>query len=179
MQVTRRHAFVERTFLKQIDPYLARVSGVTKMVQPAIRYGSLVAVLGRCPVWGFAVTSAPDEPAKEQPTEEQTIDPQAADKVVADLKRIGELIKQLDHDKFEVRQKAADELARIGRPAIEPLKMLLASRPNLELAKRATGILEAMPKPKPNKVATAVLIAALNKEIDLDKGVDPNTPLKD
>jgi hypothetical protein len=114
---------------------------------------------------------AADEPAKT--------DPQAADKVIADLKRIGDLIKQLDHDKFEIRQKATDELVKIGRPAVEPLKMLLASRPNLELAKRASGILEAMPKEKVGKLSTAALIAALHKPIDLDKGVDANTPLRD
>jgi len=116
---------------------------------------------------------AADEPAKDQ------VDPQAADKVIADLKRIGDLIKQLDHDKFEVRQKASDELVKIGKPAVEPLKMLLASRPNLELAKRATGILEAMPKEKVSKLATSALIAGLHKPINLDNGIDANTPLKD
>src|SRR5262249_41550290 len=148
-----RHAFLNgrcRRFPKQIDPYLARLSGVTKMVQPAIRYASLVAVLGLCLVWGLPAPTADDEPAQahEQAKDEPKVDPQDAENVVANLKRIGELIKQLDHDKFEVRQKASDELVKIGRPAIAPLKMLLASRPNLELAKRATGILEAMPKEK-------------------------------
>lgn len=143
------------------------------MLHRAFRYGSLLAVLGLCLAFGVPRPTVADEPIKEK------VDPQAADKVIADLKRIGELIKKLDDDKFDVRQKAADELVRIGKPAVEPLKMLLASRPNLELAKRATGILEAMPKDKINKVATPVLIAALNKPIDLDKGVDANTPLKD
>src|SRR5262249_32779573 len=68
---------------------------------------------------------------------------------------------------------------KIGKPAVEPLKMLLASRPNLELAKRATGILEAMPKEKVGKLATSALIAGLHKPINLDAGIDANTPLKD
>jgi hypothetical protein len=142
-----------------------------------LRTSLYVVVLGTCAALGLvwhvpiATNAADTQPAKP--------DAQAADKVVAELKLIGELIKQLDDDKFEKRQQATEQLIKIGRPAVEPLRRLLASNPNLELAKRATGILEAMPKEKSKGRKTRELIAALNKTVDLDKGIDANTPLKD
>jgi hypothetical protein len=123
--------------------------------------------------WATTLHTFANDPAKSKP------DAKAADEVIAELKRIGELIKQLDDDKFEKRQQATEQLLKIGKPAIEPLKLLLASNPNLELAKRASNILENMPKEKIKGIKTKELIARLAKPISFENGIPANTPLRD
>jgi hypothetical protein len=125
-------------------------------------------------VLGLAsLTLAPLLPADEPPPKAQ---PQAVDQVVAELRQIATLLHQLDDPKFEVRQKASDQLQQIGTPVVEPLKRLLAGNPPLEVAARATTILQGIKK---EKSKAAELRAKLNQPVNLDKGIDGHTPLKD
>jgi WD40 repeat protein len=70
------------------------------------------------------------------------------DKVLAqpavDPKRIERLVADLDAPTFLARQKAADELAGLGMPALRAVKMVLASKPPLELTRRAERLVETL-----------------------------------
>jgi hypothetical protein len=57
---------------------------------------------------------------------------------------IARLIQDLDSEKFEVRKQAEEELEQLGKPALEPLKRLLAEKPPLEVVMRATRLLERL-----------------------------------
>jgi hypothetical protein len=59
-----------------------------------------------------------------------------------DEKRIAQLVKDLDADDFDVREKASDELARVGEPAAGALRKALEGAPSAELRVRATQLLE-------------------------------------
>jgi hypothetical protein len=105
----------------------------------------------------------------------------AIDKMIAELKAVGELVKQLDDAKFDVRQQAAERLIRIGKPAVEPLKRVLEAKPNLETANRISSIISAIRR-KDNVAVfakTAELRAKLAKTVDLENGFAPNTTLSD
>lgn len=54
-----------------------------------------------------------------------------------DPERVKRLIADLDAPAFAARQKAADELATLGIPALRAVKAVLAGKPGLELARRA------------------------------------------
>lgn len=58
--------------------------------------------------------------------------------------RIARLLKDLDSEKFQARKQAEEELLQLGKPALDPLKRVLASKPSLELATRATRLLEKL-----------------------------------
>ena len=58
-------------------------------------------------------------------------------------KRIADLIRQLDDDDWRVRQKATDELKRIGSPAHRLLNKTLAGKPSPEVQSRIEDILAA------------------------------------
>jgi hypothetical protein len=103
------------------------------------------------------------------------------EKMIAELKAIAELVQQLDDAKFETRQQAAERLIRLGKPAIDPLKRVLAAKPSLETATRISNILSAIRRK--DKVAafakTAELRAKLAKPMDLENGIPPNTTFSD
>jgi WD40 repeat protein len=59
-----------------------------------------------------------------------------------DSKRITELIKELDSDDFDTREKASAELDRIGEPAEPLLRKALEGTPTAELRVRVTQLLD-------------------------------------
>jgi hypothetical protein len=104
-------------------------------------------------------------PAAEPPAP----DTRFRDKLIADV------IKRLESEKFDERQQATDLLRSLGRPTIEPLKQLLATNPNLEVATRARQLLRVLTKETPRRE----LRERLSRPIVLPQGIAPNTPLKD
>jgi RNA polymerase sigma factor (sigma-70 family) len=60
----------------------------------------------------------------------------------ADEKRIAQLIKDLDADDFDAREKASAELEKIGEPAAPALRKALEGTPTAELRIRATQLLD-------------------------------------
>jgi WD40 repeat protein len=56
--------------------------------------------------------------------------------------QIAQLVKQLDHDDFDVREKAMAELIRLGLTALPAVKKLLAGNPSVEAKRRAEEIME-------------------------------------
>ena len=98
------------------------------------------------------------------------------EQTIAELKQIAELAQQLDDKSFAKRQDASERLMQMGKPAVGPLQRLLAAKPSLEIAKRIEAILREIkkqhrPKNKLRKVLTP--------RINLEKGIEGNTPLKD
>jgi WD40 repeat protein len=71
-----------------------------------------------------------------------------------DAKRLKELVTQLDDKKFDVRQKAAQELAGWGEVAEKALQQTLADKPPLEVARRIEDLLEKLKQgpPSPGEV---------------------------
>jgi hypothetical protein len=59
-----------------------------------------------------------------------------------DPKRIAQLVKDLDSDEFDVREKASAELERVGEPAEAALRKVLEGTPSAELRLRANQLLE-------------------------------------
>jgi WD40 repeat protein len=59
-----------------------------------------------------------------------------------DAKRIAQLVKDLDADDFDVREKASEELARIGEPAAAALRQALEGTPSAEQRTRVNQLLE-------------------------------------
>jgi RNA polymerase sigma factor (sigma-70 family) len=59
-----------------------------------------------------------------------------------DPKRIDQLIADLDDNNFQVRQRAADELEKLGELAEPALEKVLKNKPNLDLEKRIQALLE-------------------------------------
>lgn len=62
---------------------------------------------------------------------------QAGQRVEADPKRVAQWIGDLDSACFAARQRAVKELETIGRPALGPLRKVLAGKPSLEFTRRA------------------------------------------
>ncbi|HEV3259802.1 MAG TPA: WD40 repeat domain-containing protein [Gemmataceae bacterium] len=59
-----------------------------------------------------------------------------------DPKRIGQLIGDLDNKRFAVREKATQDLEKLGPPAEPALRKALAHRPSAEVRRRIEGLLE-------------------------------------
>jgi RNA polymerase sigma factor (sigma-70 family) len=59
-----------------------------------------------------------------------------------DPKRIEQLLADLDDNNFQVRQKAADELEKLGEQAEPALEKVLKGQPNLETRKRVEALFE-------------------------------------
>ncbi|HWG43214.1 MAG TPA: WD40 repeat domain-containing protein [Gemmataceae bacterium] len=59
-----------------------------------------------------------------------------------DEKRIAQRIAALDSDTFAVREKATEELQKLGELAEPALRKALASRPTLEMSRRVRGLLD-------------------------------------
>jgi hypothetical protein len=133
--------------------------------------------------WVALGTQAQDKAEKKD--EKPAAAPQSGaaqiEQMIAELKAIGELVKQLDSDKFETRQQASDKLVQLGPPVREPLRRVLANQPGLELTVRIETILQEVAK-RENKAGAnrgKALRARLNQPITLENGIDANTPLKD
>jgi WD40 repeat protein len=58
--------------------------------------------------------------------------------------QIGKLIRQLDNDSFEEREKATEELEKLGKDAEEAMRKALAGKPSPEMKQRLERLLEAI-----------------------------------
>jgi WD40 repeat protein len=65
----------------------------------------------------------------------------------ADPRKITGLVMGLDSNRFEERQKAADELEKLGRQAQGALERFLAGQPSLEARRRTEGLLDKIDFP--------------------------------
>jgi WD40 repeat protein len=61
-----------------------------------------------------------------------------------DAKELARLLADLDSNQFAVRQKAADDLEKLGELAGPALRKLLADRPSAEVERAANGLLERL-----------------------------------
>jgi hypothetical protein len=59
-----------------------------------------------------------------------------------DAKRIAQLIAQLDHDDFAVREQATKDLESLGQQAEDALRKAAGASPSAEAARRLAGLLE-------------------------------------
>jgi RNA polymerase sigma factor (sigma-70 family) len=84
-------------------------------------------------VWALAA-----DPKRALPLLRTVLKPVAA----GDEKRIARLIKDLDDDEFETREKASAELARVGEPAAPALRKALEGTPSAEMRVRVTHLLD-------------------------------------
>jgi RNA polymerase sigma factor (sigma-70 family) len=62
----------------------------------------------------------------------------------AEAERVGKLIAALDDDDFEKREKATDDLSRVGEQAEPALKKALEGKPSVELRRRIEYLLERL-----------------------------------
>jgi HEAT repeat protein len=67
-----------------------------------------------------------------------------------------QVIAELDSEHFAVRKKASEELEQLGEAAEPALRKLLASRPSLEVRRRAECLLEKLEgtAPPPDRLRT-------------------------
>jgi WD40 repeat protein len=63
-----------------------------------------------------------------------------------DEKRVAQLLKDLDAEEFETRERASEELEKLGDKARGPLRGVLAGQPSPEAKRRATALLEKLDK---------------------------------
>jgi WD40 repeat protein len=63
---------------------------------------------------------------------------------IADAKRVAEALRNLDNDKFTVRDQAAKELESLGEAAESPLRKALEGKPSEEVKRRAEGLLNRL-----------------------------------
>jgi RNA polymerase sigma factor (sigma-70 family) len=84
-------------------------------------------------VWTLAAA-----PKQALPLLRETLKPVQA----GDAKRIEQLIKDLDHDDFDVREKASAELERVGEPTAVALRKALEGTPSAEMRVRITRLLD-------------------------------------
>jgi hypothetical protein len=59
-----------------------------------------------------------------------------------DVQRIRQLVTDLDQEQFDVRERAARELEKLGERAEPALRMALAGKPSLDARRRLEGLLE-------------------------------------
>jgi hypothetical protein len=64
-----------------------------------------------------------------------------------DPARAARLVAELDHERFAVRQRASEELEKLGPLAETALRKTLADRPSLELRRRAERLLDCLEEP--------------------------------
>jgi hypothetical protein len=62
-------------------------------------------------------------------------------------KSVREWVVKLDDDNFDAREKAIEELAKLGATAAPALQKALDASPSAEASQRITGLLEKMGKP--------------------------------
>jgi hypothetical protein len=63
---------------------------------------------------------------------------------VVEEKELAPLLEQLEADDFKARQRATEELEKVGEQAVPALKKALAGKPSLEARKRLEGLLERL-----------------------------------
>jgi WD40 repeat protein len=63
-----------------------------------------------------------------------------------DEKRLAQLVKDLDAEEFETRERASEELEKLGDKARAALRGVLAGQPSTEAKRRATALLEKLDK---------------------------------
>lgn len=68
--------------------------------------------------------------------------------VKADPKVVEQLVQQLNHDKFETRQRASEELEYLGKYIKDDLTKALASAQGVEMKQRIQQLLDRIPDPK-------------------------------
>jgi RNA polymerase sigma factor (sigma-70 family) len=86
-------------------------------------------------IWTLAAA-----PKQSLPLIREFLKPVAA----GDAKQIAQLVKNIDSDDFEVREKASAELERIGAPAEAALRKALEGMPSAELRMRANHLLDKL-----------------------------------
>ncbi len=74
-------------------------------------------------------------------------------------RRLADLIADLDHDEFARRQRASQELERIGEQAAAALRRSLEARPSLEARRRMSLLLEALDEEPPSPRAVRMIRA--------------------
>ncbi len=72
-------------------------------------------------------------------------------------------LRDLDHDEFEVREKAAAELARLGESVLPQLRQALAGTPSLDVKRRLESLIEDQAEPTfgPEQLAAVRAVEAL------------------
>jgi len=79
-----------------------------------------------------------------------------------DPARLAGLLRDLDSDRFEVRETAARELAQLGASAEPALRRALAGKPALEVRRRIEQLLDALePTKSPERLRLVRAVAAL------------------
>jgi hypothetical protein len=80
----------------------------------------------------------------------------------ADAKRLAGLVADLNHDEFAVREKATDELEKLGRVAEPALRQALTEMPPLEARRRIERILGKLPGTVPWPVERLRVLRAID-----------------
>jgi RNA polymerase sigma factor (sigma-70 family) len=81
--------------------------------------------------------------------------------VTYDAERLAKLIRELDSDDFEVREKASAELKTAGEVAVPLLRKALDNNPSVEAKRRIEELLERSKGPSPAWVRSARAVAVL------------------
>lgn len=81
--------------------------------------------------------------------------------VTVDAERLNKLIRDLDSDDFETREKASAELRNTGELAAPPLRKALEGKPSAEAKRRIEDLLTHLGKPSPATVRAARIVAIL------------------
>jgi len=84
-----------------------------------------------------------DDPQQAVPFLQEHLKPAAA----ADPKRVAALLSELDSSQFVVRQKASEELEKLGTSVAAAIRAKLTEKPSLELRQRLEGLLRKFDSP--------------------------------
>jgi hypothetical protein len=84
----------------------------------------------------------------------------------ADPKRLAEAIRDLDSEQFAVRQRATQELERLGPMAEPALREVLAGQPNAEVQRRVNQLLARLEGPERLRQLRAVEVLEFIETVD-------------
>jgi WD40 repeat protein len=78
-------------------------------------------------------------------------------------KQIAQLVAELEHNRFQVRQRATADLEALGELAIPSLRAVLAGQPTLEVRRRVSDLLRSLQTPllPPRRLREARAVAVL------------------